>query len=310
MQFGIVGLGRIGANLARLALEQGHQVVGFNEDKTATRRLARAGLERADSIADLVSRLQAPRVIFAYVPHGAPTDEVCDELAGLLETGDVAVDGGNSHWNDSERRHAIFARAGIGFLDIGTSGGLEGARHGSCFMAGGDEDAFRVVAPLLRDLAVDDEAVLHVGPPGSGHFAKLVHNAIEFGMLQAIGEGVELLTRSSYDLDLHRLFVNWSHGSVIRSWLVELMAEALRKEPGFKELSTFVEDTDEVKWVLKWGLDEDIPTPVIALSQNALMRDRDPNNVASKAIALMRHGFGGHPLHRDDEDEPRGRVGR
>jgi 6-phosphogluconate dehydrogenase len=226
---------------------------------------------------------------------------MCEALRDLLAAGDVIVDGGNSHWEDSRRRHADFSRKEIRFLDLGTSGGIHGARHGACFMAGGDADAYALVEPLLKDLAWDDRAVLLVGEPGAGHFSKLIHNAIEFGMVQAIAEGVELLERSEFTLDLAALFDNWAHGSVIRSWLVELMRDALRHNPRLEHLSTYVEDTGEVKWVLEWALERDIPSPVIADSQQALITYRDLEWPAAKAVALLRHGFGGHPVHHADE---------
>lgn len=235
-----------------------------------------------------------------YVPHGAPTEGVCQALRPVLTAGDIVADGGNSHWADSVRRHALFAEAGIHFLDIGTSGGVSGARHGACFMVGGERDAYDRVAPLLADLAVDAEGTFFVGPPGSGHFVKLVHNAIEFGMVQAIAEGIELLQRSGYELDLAGLFNNWMHGSVIRSWLVELMGNALRARPDFAALSTYVEDTGEVKWVLEWALERDIPTPVVSTAQTALMQYRDLDTPAAKAVALLRNQYGGHPVHRVD----------
>jgi 6-phosphogluconate dehydrogenase len=226
---------------------------------------------------------------------------MCETLRDLLSPGDVLVDGGNSHWEDSRRRHADFARLGIRFVDLGTSGGIRGARRGACFMAGGDADGYALVEPLLNDLAFDDHAALYVGEPGSGHFAKLIHNAIEFGMVQAIAEGVELLERSEFTLDLAALFDNWAHGSVIRSWLIELMRDALQQNPELERLSTYVEDTGEVKWVLEWALERDIPSPVITHSQQALMTYRDLAWPAAKAVALLRHGFGGHPVHHADE---------
>jgi 6-phosphogluconate dehydrogenase len=301
MRFGIVGLGRMGGNLARAAIEHGHQVVGYSTDDRLTRELAAEGLEPASSLEQLVAGLDPPRVVLVYVPHGAPTEQVCDSLRELLAAGDVVVDGGNSHWDDSRRRHAAFARSGILFADMGTSGGVWGARHGACFMVGGDPDAYARVVPLLRNLAFDERAVLFVGEPGSGHFVKLIHNAIEFGMVQSIAEGVELLARSEFTLDLPALFDNWEHGSVIRSWLVALMRDALLENPDLGRLSTYVEDTGEVKWVLDWALARDIPSPVISQSQQALMCYRDLDWPAAKAVALLRHGFGGHPVHRLDE---------
>ena len=301
MRFGIVGLGRMGGNLARAGMERGHDVVGYSRDEQTTARLAADGLEAAPSLDALVQRLPRPRVVLVYVPHGQPTEEVCEVLRAMLTADDVVVDGGNSHWADSQRRHAEFAQRGIRFLDMGTSGGLWGARHGACFMAGGDPEAFRVVEPLLQDLGFDRDAVIFVGAPGSGHFVKLIHNAIEFGMVQAIAEGVELLERSEFELELPALFHNWSHGSVIRSWLVELMRDALRENPDPERLSTYVEDTGEVKWVLAWAQEHDIPSPVISDSQQLLMAYRDLDWPAAKAVALLRRGYGGHPVHQAEE---------
>jgi 6-phosphogluconate dehydrogenase len=298
MKFGIVGLGRMGANLARHALEKGHQVVGYDSGQAAGELLTREGLEPAASVEDLVSKLAPPRIVFIYVPHGEPTESVCHALRRELTAGDIVADGGNSHWADSQRHHAFFADAGVRFLDVGTSGGISGARTGACFMVGGEREAYEAVAPILRDLAVDGEGVFYAGPAGSGHFVKLVHNAIEFGMVQAIAEGVEMLRRSGYPLDLVGLFNNWMHGSVIRSWLVELMGKALAEQPDFGELSTYVEDTEEVKWVLEWALQQDIPTPAVSVAQTALMQYRDRDWPTAKAVALLRNQYGGHPVHR------------
>jgi 6-phosphogluconate dehydrogenase len=297
MRLGIVGLGRMGANLARAAIEHGHTLVGYDSDASATKELAADGMEPAASLEDLIAKLESPRIVLIYVPHGDPTERVCEQLRALSAPGDVVVDGGNSHWEDSRRRHGEFARAGIRFVDLGTSGGLWGARHGACFMAGGDSAGYALIEPLLKDLAFDERATLFVGPPGSGHFVKLVHNAIEFGMVESIAEGAELLMRSELDLDLPAVFDNWSHGSVIRSWLVELMRDGLRDNPDLSRLSTYVEDTGEVKWLLCWALERDIPSLVVSDSQQALMSYRDLDTPAAKAVALLRHGFGGHPVH-------------
>lgn len=309
MRFGIVGLGRMGANIARHAKEKGHDVVGFDPGEEARRAVEKDGVSTEASLKELADALEAPRVIFLYVPHGPITDKVCHELLGILAEGDILVDGGNSHWEDSRRRHATFAERGIRFVDMGTSGGIEGARTGACFMAGGPRDAYDVIEPILRDLAINDDAVVHAGEGGgAGHFAKLVHNAIEFGMIQSIAEGVEMLQRSDYELDIPGLFVNWNNGSVIRSWLVELMGKALREtdEKAWDQLSTYVEDTDEVKWVLNWALDADIPTPVIAHAQQQLMQYRDLDWPAAKAVALLRNQFGGHPVHKVGDPPKRG----
>ena len=301
MRFGITGLGRMGANLAQSAMDRGHDVVGYDRNYRLTRKLAERGVDPATSPEDLVRRLPQSRVVLMYLPHGDPTEQMCRELYGLLEAGDVAVDGGNSHWSDSQRRHDRFANKAIHFVDVGTSGGLPGARHGACFMAGGTRGGYALVEPLLRDLAFDEHATLLVGAPGAGHFAKLIHNAIEFGMVQAIAEGVELLERSEFSIDLPALFDNWAHGSVIRSWLVELMRDSVLETPDLESLSTYVEDTGEVKWVLDWALRHDIPSPVVSESQQALMSYRDLRWPAAKAVALLRHAFGGHPVHTQAE---------
>jgi 6-phosphogluconate dehydrogenase len=302
MRFGIIGLGRMGANMARAAIEHGHSVVGNDHDPRVAEELAGDGVEPAATLQDLVDRLEPPRAVFVYVPHGSPTEQVCEELRTRLVPDDVVVDGGNSHWEDSQRHHEELALAGIRFVDMGTSGGVWGARHGACFMAGGDREGYALIEPLLKDLAFDDRAVLYVGDSGSGHFVKLIHNAIEFGMVQSIAEGVEMLARSGFELDMPAVFENWNHGSVIRSWLVELMRDALEENPDLERLSTFVEDTGEVKWVLEWALARDIPSPVISDSQQALMAYRDLDWPAAKAVALLRHGYGGHPMHTADEE--------
>jgi 6-phosphogluconate dehydrogenase len=240
--------------------------------------------------------------VLLYVPHGEATERAVAELVDLLDRGDVLADGGTSHWRDSVRRADHAAARGVRFLDVGTSGGVEGARGGACFMVGGSVEAFRRVEPLLRDLAVS-EGVALVGPAGAGHLAKLIHNAIEFGMVQAIGEGVALLARSEYRYDLPTLFHNWSHGSVIRGWLVELAERAARENPDLSALSGRVEDTREVRWAVEYALEKEAWVPVIALSELAFYRYRDPESVAGKFVALLRHAFGGHPVHRKGEGE-------
>lgn len=299
MRFGIVGLGRIGGDLGLHAIEKGHHVVGYNRSPERTRELAKAGFEPAFSLDELTSKLEPPRAIFVYVPHGGPTESVITELGRRLQRGDLVADGGNSHWRASVRHYEELKARGIAFLDVGTSGGVDGARHGACFMVGGDVDAFARVEPLLRDLAVAD-GVVHAGPAGAGHFVKLIHNAIEFGMVQAIAEGVDLLVRSDYDLDLPALFHNWNHGSVIRGWLVELMERGLREQK-LQELTGFVEDTREVRWAVEYALEKEAWIPVIAQSELAFYRYRDPDSVTGKAVAILRHGFGGHPVHRKAE---------
>lgn len=296
MQVGLIGLGRMGSNIALHALEKGHRVVGFDVNPEPAERLVRFGLVAARSLKDLTKRLTGPRVVLLYLPHGDPTEAVVSTLQRLLSPHDVIADCGNSHFREAIRRHERAARKNIAFLDVGTSGGMQGARQGACFMVGGPAGAFGMIAPLLRDLAVPG-GVAHVGASGAGHFVKLIHNAIEFGMMQALGEGLDLLVRSEYDLDLPQVFDNWSHGSIIRGLLVELMAGSLREHP-LERLSSYVEDTREVSWAVAYALEKEAWIPVIAQAELALYRYRDTDATAAKGVALLRHAFGGHPLHK------------
>ncbi len=296
MKFGIIGLGRIGGSLSLQAMRKGHEVVGYSKSSEELKGLELKGLEPAESIENLVLKLNSPRIVFLYIPHGNPVEGVCAEIKKYLEPRDIIIDGGNSHWKESVARYKEFKEQDIHFLDCGTSGGIEGAINGACFMVGGDMEAYSIVEPIFRDLAVP-EGYAHVGPTGAGHFTKLIHNAIEFGMLQAIGEGVALLQASDYKLDLSQLMHNWSHGSVIRSWLIELMGQGLR-ENNLEALEDYVEDTREVRWAIEYALDKEVWIPVISQAEFALYRSRDSENVSAKAVALMRNGFGGHPLYK------------
>lgn len=296
MRFGIIGLGEMGGNLGLQAIGKGHSVVGFDANSERVKSLAHQGIDSAFSLDELLHKLDQPRLVLLYLPHGRPLDTTVQELRDRMEPGDMVADGGNTHWKESIRHYENLKSGGVAFLDVGTSGGVEGARNGACFMVGGDADAFAHVQPLLEDLAVA-EGVVHAGPAGSGHFVKLVHNAIEFGMVQAIGEGLDLLRQWEHPLDLPAVFHNWNHGSVIRSWLVELMERALRQE-NLNELSSYVEDTREVKWVVEFALDKELWIPVTAQSELAFYRYRDPDSIAAKGVALLRHMYGGHPLHR------------
>lgn len=309
MEFGIIGLGKMGANLARQAVERGIRVVGFS--RTRKEDLLKEGIELASDIGGLAALLSPPRIVFLYVPAGPTVDQVLKEVVAVLDRGDVVVDGGNSHFRDSQVRHRRLAEQGIGFVDCGTSGGLEGARQGACFMVGGETGLVEIVEPILRTLAVP-EGYVHAGEPGAGHFVKLVHNGIEFGMLQAIGEGYALLTNSEFGLDITGVFHNWAHGSVIRGWLVELMERGLRKEQGVAGISSYVEDTGEVNWLIEEALRIEVSIPVIAESVMALFRSRDTDNDWAKAVAIIRHEFGGHPFGRDESvarERKTGKVG-
>jgi len=310
MAFGIVGLGKMGGNLALQALEKGMRVVGLTRGEPPA-ELAKNGLINAGSAEGFRQHLDAPRMVFMYIPAGAAVDGLIDDLSGELETGDIIIDGGNSYWGDSIRRCRRCREKGIQFVDLGTSGGVDGARNGACFMAGGDDQALVPLAPILKTLAVDGGYV-HAGPPGSGHFVKLVHNGIEFGMLQAIGEGMDLLENYRDQLKVADILTCWRHGSVIRSWLIDLMDEIYRKEGGLENVPAFVEDTGEVNWLVDDAMKMEVPVHVIAQSVMQLFASRDDKKNWARAIAMMRHGFGGHPYGPDAgirKERRRGRTG-
>lgn len=297
MELGIIGLGKMGGNLALQCVDKGIYVVG--KARGPKPHLKEKGVKVVKDYDEFVRYLKPPRVIYLSLPAGPTIDKVLKELAPYLDKGDVIMDGGNSYYKDSIRREAELSKLGIYFVDCGTSGGIDGARYGACFMVGGKPEAIKLCEPVLKALAVEGGYV-HTGPPGSGHFVKLVHNGIEFGMLQAIGEGFELLRRSNFDLELRGIFRNWSHGSVIRGWLVELMEKGLGEISDLREVPDYVEDTGEVNWLVQEAVGKEIPIPVITHSVIELFRSRRKDSDAARAVAVMRHGFGGHPYGKDD----------
>ena len=297
MELGIIGLGKMGGNLALQCIDKGIYVVG--KARGPKPQLTEKGVKIVKDYDKFVRSLKPPRVIYLSLPAGPTIDKVLKELAPYLDKGDVIMDGGNSYYKDSIRRQAELSKLGIYFVDCGTSGGIDGARYGACFMVGGKPEAIKLCKPVLKALAVEGGYV-HTGEPGSGHFVKLVHNGIEFGMLQAIGEGFELLRRSNFDLELRDIFRNWSHGSVIRGWLVELMEKGLGEIRDLKEVPDYIEDTGEVNWLVQEAVRKEIPIPVITHSVIELFRSRRKDSNAARAVAIMRHGFGGHPYGKDD----------
>lgn len=308
--FGIVGLGKMGAGLAENALAQGFGVAGL-DTRPLSDELVQQGVRPAQDPAALAALLPAPRFIMLYVPAGPPVDQVLDRLAEVLSPGDIVADGGNSYWGDSIRRHARLKAKGLHFIDAGTSGGPGGARDGACFMIGGDAEPVARIAPLLRKLAVEGGYV-HAGPPGAGHFVKLVHNGIEFGMLQAIGEGMDLLAHYRDPLPVDDILRCWNHGSVIRSWLIALMQQMYAAQNGLAATPPYVEDTGEVNWLVDDALHMEVPIPVITQAVVQLIASRDADHDASRAVSLMRHGFGGHPFGPDPgiaRERHTGRVG-
>ncbi len=307
--FGIVGLGRIGGGFALHAIGKGYTVIGF--DRRRNEELSKGGVAYADSIEEMMKQLPKPRCVFIWVPAGKAVDAVAEEIAKHAETGDIIIDGGNSYWGDSKRRAETYTGRGFYFLDMGTSGGVEGARNMPCLMIGGPREAVAQIEPMLVDLAVKG-GYAHAGPSGAGHFVKLVHNGIEFGMLQAIGEGMALLKHFPDQLKIAETLECWRNGSVIRSWLIDLMTRAYKGDPEFKKTQGYIEDTGEVNWLIGDALAMDVPVPVIAQSIMALMKSRDATRIADKAIIEMRHEFGGHPYGPDEAvrtEREHGRVG-
>lgn len=291
-EIGIVGLGRMGGNLALQAVEKGMRVVGFTRGGVSP-ELRDAGVVAVDSLAGFTQALHPSRKVFLYIPSGPAVDLLIDGLLPALEAGDVIVDAGNSYWGDSLLRYQRLQRTGIHFVDCGTSGGVDGARHGACFMVGGEREPVALIEPILTQLAVEGGYV-HAGPPAAGHYTKLVHNGIEFGMLQAIGEGVDLLEHHRDKLDIANVLRCWRNGSVIRSWLINLMDEAYRQEDGLGRVPAYVDDTGEANWLVADALRMEVAIPVIAEAVMQLLASRDSEKSWARAIAMMRHGFGGH----------------
>ncbi len=302
MDVAMVGLGRMGANMARRLLRGGHRVVVWNRTYARAEALAAEGAEPVRELAGVPAALPAPRVLWLMLPHGETTQAAIDELAPLLEPGDVLVDGGNSPFQDDVRRGPELAARGIRYLDAGTSGGVWGLEVGYCLMVGGDRSAYDYVEPLLRTLAPPGHGYDYVGPHGAGHFVKMVHNGIEYGMMQAYAEGFELLEATEWDLDLAAIADLWNHGSVVRSWLLELAAEAFRKDPGLRGITGYVEDTGEGRWTVEQAIAHSVPLPAIAAALFARFRSRQQDTFSGKVLAALRNEFGGHAVKAKDGD--------
>jgi 6-phosphogluconate dehydrogenase len=295
MQLGMIGLGRMGANMTTRLMRGGHQVVAYDRDASAVARSAGDGATGATSLADLVGKLTPPRAVWIMVPAGDPTDSTVDELLTLLQPGDAIIDGGNSRWTDSKNRYARCKKNGVSFVDAGTSGGVWGLANGYCLMVGGDDDAVKRAEPIFLTLAPEG-GYAHVGPSGAGHFSKMVHNGIEYGMLAAYGEGFEILEKSEYTYDLHQLASIWRYGSVIRSWLLELLELALKADPGLAKVKGWVADSGEGRWTVQAAIDEDVPAPVITMSLLSRFVSRQDESFSAKVIAALRNEFGGHAI--------------
>jgi 6-phosphogluconate dehydrogenase len=288
VKLGMVGLGRMGGNMTTRLRLHGHEVQTFahHGDRTAT------------SLTELVSQLEAPRVVWLMIPAGPPTEESVGELLGLLDEGDVIVDGGNSNFRDSQRRAALAAERGIRYLDAGVSGGIWGLEEGYALMVGGEAEAVAVVEPALFALAPEG-GYAHVGPSGAGHFVKMVHNGVEYGLMQAYAEGFDLMQASEFELDLAAVAELWRHGSVVRSWLLDLLARALEENPGLEHIRGYVEDSGEGRWTVEQAIETAVPLHVITAALYARFESREDESFSAKVNAALREQFGGHAVKRD-----------
>ncbi|KUP26139.1 phosphogluconate dehydrogenase (NAD(+)-dependent, decarboxylating) [Paenibacillus sp. DMB5] len=297
MKVGLIGLGKMGFNLGQNLLEHGHEVVAYDVNADAVAELGTKGSTGTASLAELVSQLDAPRIAWVMVPHQF-VDSVIAELTPLLSKGDIIIEAGNSHYKESIRRHDELAQSGIYYLDAGTSGGMEGARNGACYMIGGDEEAWTVAEPLFRDTSVEN-GYLYAGKSGSGHFLKMVHNGIEYGMMAAIGEGFEVLEKSGYDFDFEQVARVWNNGSVIRSWLMELIERAFSKDAKLDDIKGVMHSSGEGRWTLETAFDLQAATPVIAMSLLMRYRSLETDTFTGKVVAALRNEFGGHAVEKN-----------
>jgi 6-phosphogluconate dehydrogenase len=295
MDIGMVGLGRMGLNMARRLARAGHRVVGHNRAPEPVAALVEAGGVGADSLEHLVAALPSPRVVWLMIPSGRPVDETIERLMPLLAPGDLVVDGGNSNYRDSRRRGAALEAAGFAFADAGVSGGIWGLENGYCIMIGGVPEVIARVRPALDALAPAG-FWRHVGPAGAGHFAKMVHNGIEYGMMQAYAEGFDLLQSSEFGYDLREISDLWNHGSVVRSWLLELAERAFADDPKMENVRGYVEDSGEGRWTIIESVERGVATPVLALSLYARFRSRQEDAFGDRVLASLRNQFGGHAV--------------
>jgi 6-phosphogluconate dehydrogenase len=301
MQLGLIGLGKMGGNMAERIRQGGHQVVGFDFSAEAVAKLTASGNVGVSSLEELASKLQGRKAIWIMVPQGKPVDDTIAKLEPLLNKGDILIDGGNSNYKESIRRHAEVAAKGFHFVDVGTSGGVWGLKEGYSMMIGGDKEPVEFLRPIFEALApAKDKGWGHVGPAGSGHFVKMVHNGIEYGMMQAFAEGFTIMEKKEeLNLDLAQISEIWRHGSVVRSWLLDLTADALSKNPTLDGLEAYVSDSGEGRWTVFEAIDLNVSAPVITESLIRRIRSREENNFTDRMLAIMRNAFGGHAVKKD-----------
>jgi 6-phosphogluconate dehydrogenase len=302
MQVAMAGLGRMGGAMAERLMAGGHKVVAFDPSPAAVQAASAKGAEAASSLEDTVRRLKAHRTVWVMAPAGDATEKTVSALMGLLAAGDTLIDGGNSNYRESQRRASACAGRGIDFLDAGTSGGIWGLKNGYCLTVGGNKAAYERCLPLFKTLAPTDRTgFMYAGPSGAGHFVKMVHNGIEYGMMQAFAEGFELLgAKKDLQIDLAAVAENWRHSSVVRSWLLDLAAEALKSDPGLESLTSHVDDSGEGRWTVQESVDLAVPAPVITAALQARFRSRQDNPLGGRVLAALRQQFGGHAVRSRD----------
>lgn len=293
MKIGIIGLGKMGHQLALNLLDNGHSVTGYDVIENSRKQAEDAGIKTVASLEELAAQPAERKVMWMMVPAGEPLETVLNELMGLLDEGDILIDGGNSNYKDSIRHAEIAAEKGLYFMDLGTSGGTSGAREGACMMIGGNEEAFRYIEPVIQEICVED-GYLYTGKSGSGHFLKMVHNGVEYGMMQAMGEGFELVEKSGFDYDSAAVAKVWNNGSVIRSWLMELAEQAFQKDGHLDEMTGIMQSSGEGQWTVETGLELKVPTPVISMSLMMRYRSLQEDTYAGKVVSALRNEFGGH----------------
>ena len=293
----MIGLGRMGGNMVERLIRGGHEVVAYTRDQAKVKSAVEKGAIGATSVEELVGKLEAPRAVWVMVPAGKATEDMIAQLRPLLAPGDILIDGGNTRFTDDVRRAEELKPAGIHYMDAGTSGGVWGLKVGYCLMVGGSAEDFALLEPIFQTLA-PPHGYLHCGPVGAGHFVKMVHNGIEYGMMQAYAEGFELMEASEYDLDLGKIANLWNQGSVVRSWLLELTALALEADPGLTSLAPYVDDSGEGRWTVEESIRLSVPAPVIALSLQMRFRSRQDKSFSSRMLAAMRQQFGGHAVKK------------
>ena len=303
MELGLVGLGRMGANMARRLTEGSHRVVTYDVNHEAVAESAQHGAEGTGSLEELVGNLATPRAVWLMLPIGPPTEDTITTLARLLSAGDILLDGGNANYKDSMRRGKELSGRGIEFIDVGVSGGIWGLEHGFCLMVGGPESAVRRMEPAFHTLAPSEDAgYCHFGSSGAGHYVKMVHNGVEYALMQSYAEGFELLAaKDEFEIDLTSVAETWMHGSVVRSWLLELTAAALREDPGLENLQAFVEDSGEGRWTVQESVDLAVPVPAISAALQQRFRSRQDGPLGARLLAALRRQFGGHAVRRSGD---------